>query len=271
MSICLQTGNETAFFPSPIPTEDGHNLHLTMKVGLVDLTSNSDEINGNPSLHKEYAADHGILALPESYTPDGTPTRLIIFTHGSAVYYKSSINLLNVNDINTEYWLSEGYAIMDMDGTMTGSSDEDSILNKQYGVSVDDDGTKYGSNNVTINRSHFYEPSALQSYVTAYRWIISHFNIKTDGVFSIGRSMGGGMQFVLAKSSTIPIIASAAIVPSVSPLGYFSAPVSAQTRQDLFNVLVSSITAVFSPQMLKNIIKRKMGFIIIEIITQKQI
>lgn len=184
-------------------TDDGYQ-HLTMAIGLTSM-QNSYDVTNVLNVETSYYVDHGLLCLPSSYSPQGKPTRLICFCHGHAVTYASGATRFNSNDIKPEYWLSEGYAIFDMDGSVTG----------------------------TFSGNHDYEPSVVNSYDTAYQWIVAHYNIRTDGVFATGRSMGGGMQFVLAKRSSMPIIASAPIVPYTNPLGYVGGPMKDTQRKEL--------------------------------------
>ncbi len=140
----------------------------------------------------EILADYGIIALPETYSNTGEPTRLIIFCHGAAVNYPSSVSRFVDTDINPEYWLKEGYAIMDIEGNPFDNTNE-----------------------------HFYIPQARQTYEAAYDWVTSTYNIKTDGVFLGGRSMGGGMCFELLQSD-IPIIAACPVVPACNTLWYWN-------------------------------------------------
>lgn len=191
----------TTFAPR---TDNGYQV-LAMNVGYNNMASNSYIPNNNLEVEMEYAVDYGMLCLPESYTQEGTPTRLIVFTHGHAVNYNAESTAFNADDIKPEYWLSEGYAILDMDGSVTG----------------------------TFSGNHDYEPAAINAYETAYQWVIAHFNIRRDGVFSAGRSMGGGMQFSLLRASSIPIIASAPIVPVTSPLGYVLMSMTGNQRKEL--------------------------------------
>ena len=189
MNCSLNPACITSFFPR---NADSGYQHLSIAILLTDMKSNSYTPSNELEVETEYYIDHGVLCLPSSYTTDGEPTRLICFTHGHAVNYTQNSTRFNSKDIKPEYWLSEGYAIFDMDGTVTG----------------------------TFSGNHDFEQAVTNAYDTAYQWIVRHFNIRTDGVFTTGRSQGGGMQFVLAKRSTMPIIASAPIVPYASPLGY---------------------------------------------------
>ena len=140
----------------------------------------------------EILPDYGVGCLPETYSNVGEPTRLIIFCHGAAVNYPSSVSRFVASDINPEYWLKEGYAIMDIEGNPFDNTNE-----------------------------HFYIPQAIQCYKAAYDWVTTTYNIRTDGVFLGGRSMGGGMCFEILRSD-IPVIAACPVVPACNQLWYWN-------------------------------------------------
>ena len=140
----------------------------------------------------EILPDYGVVCLPETYSNVGEPTRLIIFCHGAAVNYPSSVSRFVASDINPEYWLKEGYAIMDIEGNPFDNTNE-----------------------------HFYIPQAIQCYKAAYDWVTTTYNIRTDGVFLGGRSMGGGMCFKILRSD-IPVIAACPVVPACNQLWYWN-------------------------------------------------
>jgi acetyl esterase/lipase len=127
--------------------------------------------------------DYGVLALPLQYTNIGKPTRLIIYCHGAGANYTLQSNRF-LNSIDARLWLSEGYAVLDMD-----------------------------ADPYTDNNSHGFIPGARQCIESAYKWIVEHYNIYDDGILLAGKSMGGGMTFDILSSSVIPVIASCAIVP----------------------------------------------------------
>lgn len=140
----------------------------------------------------EILPDYGVVCLPETYSNMGEPTRLIIFCHGAAVNYPSSVSRFVASDINPEYWLKEGYAIMDIEGNPFDNTNE-----------------------------HFYIPQAIQCYKAAYDWVTTTYNIRTDGVFLGGRSMGGGMCFEILRSD-IPVISACPVVPACNQLWYWN-------------------------------------------------
>ena len=174
------------------PSDDGYQrITVLVNVTHPDCT---DEITDGFQDSAEYLTDYGVVCLPEKYTNTGEPTRLIIYCHGAAVNYSSSVSRFNTQDLEPEYWLSEGYAVMDIEGNPFDNTNE-----------------------------HFYIPQAMESYIAAYKWVIEHYNIKRDGVFLSGRSMGGGMTFnLLRRECPIPVIAACPNVPCIFPTFYWN-------------------------------------------------
>ena len=142
-----------------------------------------------------YYVDYGVICLPKQYESKGKPTRLIIYCHGAGVNYSSSVSRFDSQDLDPTYWLAEGYAVMDVEGNPFNNSDE-----------------------------HFWIPQATDSYVAAYKWAIEYFNLRRDGVFLGGRSMGGGMVFALMRPQCpIPVLAACPNVPAACAMGTSSA------------------------------------------------
>ena len=138
----------------------------------------------------EMGFDYGVLHLPPTYTQFGEPTRLVIYCHGAGGGYTSTST--GVGGEIVDYLLKEGYAIMDMDG-----------------------------DNSTSSEVHGYSPQARQSYERGYQWVVDNFNIYTDGTLVCGRSMGGGMCFEILQSH-IPVLAACPIVPVCNYLWWWN-------------------------------------------------
>lgn len=138
----------------------------------------------------ETLPDYGVLMLPDRYSNTGEPTRLIIFCHGAGAHYTNSST--EISGLDAEYFLSEGYAVMDMDENPFNSGD-----------------------------AHGYTPTAAQAYLAAYNWITENYNIRTDGILLGGRSMGGEMCFELMQSD-IPVIAACPVVPVCNTLWWWN-------------------------------------------------
>jgi len=123
--------------------------------------------------------DYGVICLPTQYSNIGRPTRLIIYCHGAAVNYSTSVTRFNSVDLEPEYWLKEGYAVLDVEGNPFNNTDE-----------------------------HICIPQAMECYLAAYKWAIEYYNLCRDGIFLGGRSMGGQNTFnLMRRECPIPVIA----------------------------------------------------------------
>lgn len=131
---------------------------------------------------------YGIIALPKTYSNTGAPTRIIMYCHGGATKYTPSTTRFKTGDVEPEYWLAEGYAVLDIDGNCD-----------------------------SLTEQHRYFPESIQSYLCAYDWAISNYNLRTDGVFLGGRSLGAGMAIRL-MNTRLPVIACCPNAPSTNPM-----------------------------------------------------
>lgn len=165
-----------------------------------------DETTDNVQDSEQLLTDFGVICLPTQYNNTGKPTRLIIYCHGGAVNYTSSASRFDTVDLEPEYWLAEGYAIMDVEGNPFNNSDE-----------------------------HFHIPQAMDCYVAAYKWAIEHYNLRRDGVFLGGRSMGGGMTFNLLRAQCpIPVIAACPNAPHGMCIGGTTPAGTDNARQQFY-------------------------------------
>lgn len=169
-----------------VRNEDGYQP-LMVPVNVANVNASDSKTNDVQDF-EEILPDYGLLALPATYSNTAEPTRLIIYCHGAGVNYVNNVSVFPPSDIRPEYWLSEGYAVMDIEGNPFDNVNE-----------------------------HFYIPQAIQSYISAYEWVLKAYNIKTDGIFLGGRSMGGGMVFDVLQSK-IPVIAACPLVPVANTL-----------------------------------------------------
>lgn len=142
-----------------------------------------------PAGRQENYADHCLLLLPESYSPTGRATRLVISCHGAGGTV-SADNSQTEQHVLTHYLLANGYAVMDANG-----------LPEAYGREVGID----LCNNVG-------SPVAMDCYVKAYHYCMEHFNLRRE-VFMHGGSMGGLTSTNLVLSRRIPVIAHTAFCP----------------------------------------------------------
>lgn len=180
------------------PADDGYQ-RLTIPVNVADPDSSTDD-GWNMQDNGQILKDYGLLVLPETYSNIGKPTRLIIYCHGAGVNYPESVTRFSSSALQPEYWLKEGYAVMDIEGNPFDNTNE-----------------------------HFYIPQARQAYECAYNWVVNTYNICKDGVFVGGRSMGGGMCFELLQSD-IPVLAACPLVPCANTLWWWSYTSAARKR-----------------------------------------
>lgn len=127
--------------------------------------------------------EEAMLLLPSNYDENGEPSRLIIDCHGftgSAAKLKSTYTWL-------QYYAHNGYAVLEVDGGGSASG--------------------YCS---------MGNPGAVNGNVSAYEYVIANYNIKTDGVFVKGGSMGGIVSENLVCSGRIPVIGHINECPAMS-------------------------------------------------------
>ena len=172
----------------------GENLKRvepTAKPSMVKHTF-SVEVNIAPALGKEgevKGTDYGYIILPENYTEDGEATRLIIVCHGAGVNltdYRSSI--IN-KSFSQHYWVGMGYAIMDMYACPPELADGSEL--------------------------HYGNPTVLECYEKGYKYVMEKYNLKTDGIFVVGSSMGGLSSFQIVQSGKFPVLAQVANCPAI--------------------------------------------------------
>ena len=176
---------------NPRPIDSGYR-RMAVRVRLTDPNCCDAELpaasGDTPTIEDagEYGVDYGIICIPEKYSNIGKPTRLIIYCHGAAVNYDTDVTRFNSQDLEPDYWLAEGYAVMDIEGNPFDNENE-----------------------------HMSIPQAMDCYIAGYKWAIEHFNIRRDGVFLGGRSMGGGMTLsLMRKECPIPVIAACPNAPA---------------------------------------------------------
>ena len=180
----LESKTPTNYLPRP---QSGVvNFQVDINTHISDVESQTTNKQDNEVILKDW----GILLLPDNYTVGGDSIRLIITCHGTGTYINSNTNASNI--IASSFWLSQGYALLDMNCLP--------------------DGLIGNGTNEQIR--HYGSPYALQSMIKGYQYAIENYNIKKE-VFLYGASMGGLISFQLALSNTIPIIAQGAFCPCI--------------------------------------------------------
>lgn len=162
-------------------------IHFTVDVNcfIPDIYAPEDTLQD----FEEMYADNGCILLPDSYTEDGAPTRLVINCHGAGGTVSTDDSQIE-GQVITRYLLANGYAVMDVNGL------PDAYAEK-YGIDI---------------RNNIGSPIAVRSYVKAYFYCMEHFNLKPD-VFVHGGSMGGISGSNLVLCGCIPVIAHSAYCP----------------------------------------------------------
>lgn len=163
-------GTEEVFLPRP--TDDGFTC-LCFPVRINMCQQPDDSVSSITSQYTD-SEDHGILHLPESYDPKGRPTPLIIYLHGAAERYDKNSTRFGDNVRYSPEWSAMGYAQLDVD-----------MIPEIYGMTA-------------ANTSGTCDDEAC--VLSAYRWVVEHYNIRRDGVYLFGRSRGGmAVQRILAR------------------------------------------------------------------------
>jgi len=206
-AIGVFSENPYRFNILPTDVDSTGNGYQTLQIPVNVSNPDSDNAQTATLQDSEHLySDYGILALPKQYKNSGKPTRLIIYCHGAGVHYTYQSNRFPEGASNfglePEYWLSEGYAVMDIEG------DPYDDVNK-----------------------HFYIPQALQCYLNAYHWVVEAYNICTDGIFLGGRSMGASMALEIINNGIIPVIACFPVAGGFNPIAMWNAMGGASYRQ----------------------------------------
>lgn len=140
------------------------------------------------SEYKEYE-DNGFLLLPENYSENGKPVRLVISCHGAGGTVTTDDSQIE-HQTMTKYLLLNGFAVMDVGGLPEEFADE-------FGINI---------------FQNIGAPFAVDSYVAGYEYCTSNFNLYKE-VYVHGGSMGGISSTNLVLSNRIPVIAQSGFCP----------------------------------------------------------
>lgn len=128
-----------------------------------DDTTSSIQDNGT-TLYQNW----GLLLLPSTYKDDGKPTPLIVFCHGYSGHYNGSSTVIaSTSYLNTDYFLKEGYAVLDFDGNLLAS-----------------------------DKPHAASLMGVCAYIHGIKWVQERFNV-SKSINLAGHSMGGMMASLL--------------------------------------------------------------------------
>ncbi|MBO5649679.1 MAG: hypothetical protein J6S76_07160 [Clostridia bacterium] len=162
-----------------------HRFSISVNCYLPDDNASTDQLQDFVDNYE----DSGFLILPDSYTEDGAPTRLVINCHGAGGTVTTDDSQVE-HQIITQYLVANGYAVMDVNGLPT----------------------KYAEKHDIDLRNNIGSPIAVRCYVKAYFYCMEHYNLKPE-VFVHGASMGGISSTNLVLSGCIPVIAHSAYCP----------------------------------------------------------
>lgn len=144
---------------------------------------------------ENFASVTGVIALPKSYTPNGTPTKLIMFGHGGHGYVDDTRWYPTKGEAFTnliQTILDEGYAVFDCNGYKDTPYEE-------WKTQLIDKG------DVQISEGM---PQVVEAYYKCYQHIIENYNIK-PGCYIWGCSQGGhlAMNFAYTHRECVSAIA----------------------------------------------------------------
>lgn len=145
------------------------------------------KIAGNPSIITKttFAYDEGLIHLPSTYSPDGTPTPVIFFLHGDAERYELGESSFSGHMKMQQCWSDAGFAQVDLD--LIPSCYNEPTMTSTGGTRDD-----------------------LECLTAAWEWLTKHFNVDKRGFYLFGRSRGGqAVLEILGKGGALklPIIA----------------------------------------------------------------
>ena len=146
-----------------------------------------------PTARRTYL-DNCVLYLPMSYTPDGAPTKLVIYCKPGAYEIKQNSDpVLDAREEVTKLMLLQGYAILACNG-----------IPEQWRTDLG------------LNARVVGNPIAPQCVKKAYDYVVDAYNLDTNGAFLYGYSQGGHYALNVAEYAEIPINALLLKSPAVS-------------------------------------------------------
>ena len=198
----VKNKDENSFNPAP---SEGYEYFEYQVNTSLDIYSNNSE---NNLIYKfsTISKDNGFIRLPETYSKDGLPTRLVIVNHGAG----GQVTENSSENGNSSFALllqKKGYAVLCINGVPENMRNTKYMNAAQNGAATHMGGWVY-----------------IRSALAAYSYVTEKYNIAKDGCFIIGRSMGGLASLNLAMSGVIPVKALALDAPVIDSFhdAYFS-------------------------------------------------
>ena len=189
--------------------EDGNPLSVAFAYYPVYLHNQNADNEAEDTLQDsaELTYDQIKFILPQNYNPNGAPVRLVIYVQGSGGSHWTDRSFNGSDNLRALYVAQEGYAVMMINGITA----------------------KYHALYPEVN-DNFATPTGMACYMQAYRWMLDNYNIKTDGIFVYGKSLGGvGVGNILY--SKLPVLAAAGLAPVLDCISEVMRNRDAQTKQ----------------------------------------
>lgn len=173
----------------PRPNNGIVNFQVDVDTYIADIESQTLNNQDLPTTERPtyIKKDWCILMLPTNYVRSGKPIRLIITCHGTGTWINGSST---TSSGTPSYLLSQGYAVLDVNGVPGGGTTD-------------------------TGARHYGSPIALRSYLAAYNYVVNNYNLKKDGCFVFGISMGGLSSMLLCLSGSIPVLAQGGFCPCI--------------------------------------------------------
>ena len=171
-----QITGESDFRFAARPSSGYENFFVDVNCSIADNVTQSSAVQDTIDIKQ----DRCILALPTNYSRSGEGTRLVICGHVTGWLCKETTTKPNAG-FDVQILLDEGYAVLGCNGT---PGELDGLADGHNGV-----------------------PECYRSILAAYRYVIEKYNIKRDGVLTVGASMGAYMTGQIATFKEIPVLA----------------------------------------------------------------
>ena len=189
--------------------EDGNRLDNLRAYYPVNLHNPNAANEAEDILQDESEMTYDVvkLILPPNYKPDGEPVRLVIYVQGSGGSIWSDRSFNGADNLRAFYVAQEGYMLMMINGITA----------------------KYHALYPEVN-DNFGTPITMSCYLQAYKWVLDNYNVRADGVFTYGKSLGGiGVGNLMY--SQIPILAAAGLAPALDCISEIMRNRDAQAKQ----------------------------------------
>ena len=161
---------------SDAPSGNRETFTYTLDTGYDDILSETDGLQNTFDISEDIAC----IQLPSTYTPHGTPTKLIFINHGAGHDYTGMLDYKL-----TQALLSAGFATLHVRG-IPKSYQNDKYISGGYSAPC-------GS------------PIWIRSAIAAYNYVTKKYNIDKNGCGAFGVSCGGLQTLNLTNTKALPM------------------------------------------------------------------